>query len=135
PTKQDAVAVDPASGEVTDVLDAWTDRTSELSSLPADEQVFNRRARGGIYWYRAGWNIRATVSWALGAVVGVLAVALPSYEGPLLGLTGGVDCSFLLSGLVGGAAYLLLTPRSEVLAHTTAAVDSTSTAAVKVPTD
>ncbi|MGC0329332.1 purine-cytosine permease-like protein [Streptomyces sp. SAI-170] len=72
-------------------------------------QVFNRRAKGGIYWFCGGWNIAATVSWALGAVVGCLAVALPSYEGPLLALTGGVDCSFLLSGAVGGLAYLLLT--------------------------
>ncbi|MBN0046170.1 cytosine permease [Streptomyces actuosus] len=73
-------------------------------------QVFNRRSQGGIYWYRAGWNTRAAAAWALGALVGLLAVSLPRYEGPLLGLTGGVDCSFLLSGLVGGAVYLLLTP-------------------------
>ncbi|PWI15366.1 cytosine permease [Streptomyces sp. Act143] len=75
-------------------------------------QVFNRRARGGVYWFRGGWNIPATVSWALGAVVGLLAVSLPSYEGPLLSLTGGVDCSFLLSGAVGGLGYVLLTGRS-----------------------
>ncbi|MEU6587964.1 cytosine permease [Streptomyces sp. NPDC046881] len=76
-------------------------------------QVFNRRSRGGIYWYRAGWNVRATVSWALGAGVGLLAVSLPSYQGPLLSLTGGVDCSFLLSGLTGGVVYLLLTLAEE----------------------
>ncbi|MGW5866941.1 cytosine permease [Streptomyces sp. NPDC055239] len=74
-------------------------------------QVFNRRSRGGIYWYRAGWNIPATASWALGAVVGLAAVSLPSYEGPLLSLTGGVDCSFLLSGVVGGLAYVILERR------------------------
>ncbi|MEU6472209.1 cytosine permease [Streptomyces massasporeus] len=73
-------------------------------------QVFNRRARGGVYWYRSGWNVPAALSWAAGATVGVLAVSLPSYEGPLLALTGGVDCSFLLSGLVGGVAYALTTP-------------------------
>ncbi|MEV8596786.1 cytosine permease [Streptomyces sp. NPDC052012] len=73
-------------------------------------QVFNRRARGGIYWYRGGWNIPATASWALGAAVGVLSVSLPTYEGPLLPLTGGVDCSFLLSGVVGGLAYVLSAP-------------------------
>lgn len=73
-------------------------------------QVFNRRARGGVYWYRAGWHVPATLSWAAGATVGVLAVSLPTYQGPLLALTGGVDVSFLLSGLVGGAAYLLSTP-------------------------
>ncbi|NUR02502.1 MAG: cytosine permease [Streptomyces sp.] len=71
-------------------------------------QVFNRRARGGIYWYRAGWNVRATLSWAVGAGFGLLGVSLPSYQGPLLSLTGGVDCSFVLSGLVGGVVYLLL---------------------------
>ncbi|MGW7792130.1 cytosine permease, partial [Streptomyces tricolor] len=76
-------------------------------------QVFNRRSRGGVYWYRAGWNVGATVSWALGAAVGLLAVSLPSYEGPLLAWTGGVDCSFLLSGAVGGALYVLLEARPE----------------------
>lgn len=90
-------------------------------------QVFNRRARGGIYWFRGGWNIPATAAWALGAAVGLLAVSLPSYEGPLLTWTGGVDCSFLLSGLVGGAVYTLLTP-----AHERAATDTESTAALMV---
>ncbi|MFF3939994.1 cytosine permease [Streptomyces phaeofaciens] len=90
-------------------------------------QVFNRRSRGGIYWYRSGWNIPATVSWAAGATVGVLAVSLPSYQGPLVGLTGGVDCSFLLSGLVGAVAHLLLSPAPE---HTEAAVDASPTAAL-----
>ncbi|PPS71461.1 MULTISPECIES: cytosine permease [Streptomyces] len=77
-------------------------------------QVFNRRARGGVYWYRSGWNVPATLSWAAGATVGVLAVSLPSYEGPLLALTGGVDCSFLLSGVVGGVAHALTAPGSPV---------------------
>ncbi|MFJ1544106.1 cytosine permease [Streptomyces sp. NPDC088246] len=72
-------------------------------------QVFNRRAKGGIYWYRAGWNISATVSWALGAAVGLAAVSTTVYEGPLLALTGGVDCSFIISGLVGGVTYTALT--------------------------
>jgi purine-cytosine permease-like protein len=76
-------------------------------------QVFNRRSRGGIYWYRAGWNVQATVAWALGAFVGLLAVSLPSYQGPLLSLTGGVDCSFVLSGLVGGLVCLALSPKPE----------------------
>lgn len=76
-------------------------------------QVFNRRARGGVYWYSGGWNIRATASWAAGAVVGLAAVSTPVYEGPLLALTGGVDCSFILSGLVGGAVYTALTFRPQ----------------------
>ncbi|MFG2789333.1 cytosine permease [Streptomyces sp. NPDC048419] len=96
-------------------------------------QVFNRRSQGGIYWYRAGWNVRATLSWALGATVGLLAVSLPSYEGPLLSLTGGVDCSFLLSGLVGGVVYLLLTANVPQTAG--AAPDGASEAAPRVPSD
>ncbi|MFD3945621.1 cytosine permease [Streptomyces sp. NPDC058579] len=79
---------------------------------PEALQVYNRRARGGAYWYTAGWHPRATVSWALGAGVGLAAVSTPLYEGPLLALTGGIDCSFVLSGLVGGALYAVLTPVS-----------------------
>lgn len=75
-------------------------------------QVFNRRSVGGVYWYRGGWNPRATVSWAIGAGVGLLAVTTPFYEGPLLALTGGVDCSFVLSGLAGALAYAALTART-----------------------
>ncbi|MGP4006468.1 cytosine permease [Streptomyces sp. 4N124] len=88
-------------------------------------QVFNRRSRGGIYWYRAGWHIPATVSWAAGAVTGLLAVSLPSYEGPLLALTGGVDCSFLLSGAVGGIGYLALTSRAAHAPVATEGVEGT----------
>lgn len=88
-------------------------------------QVFNRRARGGIYWYRAGWNISATASWALGAAVGLAAVSTTVYEGPLLALTGGVDCNFILSGLVGGLTYLLLTLRAPATAEVAAPEVST----------
>ncbi|MFF9626963.1 cytosine permease [Streptomyces griseosporeus] len=91
-------------------------------------QVFNRRARGGIYWYRAGWNVRAAVAWALGAFAGLLAVSLPEFEGPLLAYTGGVDCSFLLSGLVGGVVYLLLTPARAGAADTAAVPEAAAAA-------
>ncbi|WP_336322677.1 cytosine permease [Streptomyces lavendofoliae] len=80
---------------------------------PEALQVFNRRARGGAYWFRAGWHPRATASWAAGAAVGLAAVSTPLYEGPLPALTGGVDISFVLSGLVGGAVYAALTPGSK----------------------
>ncbi|MFD3536311.1 cytosine permease [Streptomyces sp. NPDC058664] len=77
---------------------------------PEALQVYNRRARGGIYWYAAGWHPRATASWAIGAAAGLASVSTPLYEGPLLALTGGIDCSFVVSGLVGGALYAVLTP-------------------------
>ncbi|WP_406003547.1 cytosine permease [Streptomyces sp. NBC_00829] len=59
---------------------------------------------GRVYWYRAGWNERATVSRAIGPAVGLAAVSTSLYEGPLPALSGSVDCSFVLSGLVGGAS-------------------------------
>ncbi|MFC9339489.1 cytosine permease [Streptomyces sp. NPDC057020] len=77
---------------------------------PEALQVYNRRSRGGIYWFSAGWHPRATASWAIGAAVGLAAVSTPMYEAPLLALTGGIDCSFVLSGLVGGTLYAVLTP-------------------------
>ena len=80
---------------------------------PEALQVHNRRSRGGIYWFSAGWHPRATVSWALGAAVGLATVSTPLYEGPLLALTGGIDCSFVLSGLTGGLLYAVLTPAPE----------------------
>ncbi|MFD7440552.1 cytosine permease [Streptomyces sp. NPDC059909] len=82
-------------------------------------QVYNRRARGGIYWFRAGWEPRATVAWVLGAAVGLLSVSTPFHEGPLLALTGGVDCSFVLSGVVGGVVYAGLTLGARAAAPST----------------
>ncbi|UQA92945.1 cytosine permease [Streptomyces halobius] len=70
-------------------------------------QVFNRRSRGGRYWFRAGWNPRATLAWAAGSAIGVAAVDTPLYTGPVVDWTGGIDFSFLLSATV--AATLLLT--------------------------
>ncbi|WP_018090373.1 purine-cytosine permease family protein [Streptomyces sp. FxanaC1] len=72
-------------------------------------QVYNRRSRGGIYWFTGGWNLAATTAWTAGALIGLLAVDTTFYQGPLLSLTGGVDFSFLLSGAVTTVAYLALT--------------------------
>ncbi|MFF1508770.1 cytosine permease [Streptomyces sp. NPDC058326] len=77
---------------------------------PEALQVYNRRSRGGIYWFSAGWHPRATASWAIGAAAGLASVSTPLYEGPLLALTGGIDCSFVVSGIVGGVLYAVLTP-------------------------
>lgn len=45
---------------------------------PEALQVYNRRSRGGAYWYRSGWHPRATASWAVGAAVGLAGVSTPS---------------------------------------------------------
>ncbi|PWI44234.1 cytosine permease [Streptomyces sp. ICBB 8177] len=71
-------------------------------------QVYNRRTRGGIYWYRGGWNVSAVIAWACGSVIGLLEVDTPLYSGPLLRFTGGIDISFLLAAAVTAAVYLLL---------------------------
>lgn len=71
-------------------------------------QVYNRRARGGLYWYRGGWNVQAAVAWAAGSGIGLLSVDTPAYSGPLLPVTGGIDLSFLISGAVTAAVYLVL---------------------------
>lgn len=82
-----------------------------------------RHSMGRVYWYRAGWNERATVSrvlrrprpgcappqgarpgQAIGPAVGLAAVSTSLYEGPLPALSGSVDCNFALSGLVSGAS-------------------------------
>lgn len=71
-------------------------------------QIYNRRARGGIYWYRAGWSVRATVAWVVGAGVGMLGIDTSLFRGPLLESTGGIDLSFLLAAVASGVVYLLL---------------------------
>ena len=71
-------------------------------------QVLNKRSRGGVYWFRAGWNVPATTAWAVGSTVGLCAVDTPLYQGPLLSLTDGIDVSFLLSGLVAWGLYVAL---------------------------
>ncbi|MFI7242426.1 cytosine permease [Streptomyces qinglanensis] len=71
-------------------------------------QVLNRRSVGGRYWYTAGWHLRATLAWAVGSAVGLLAVDTPLYTGPLVPHLGGFDLSFLLSAAVSASAFLLL---------------------------
>jgi purine-cytosine permease-like protein len=71
-------------------------------------QVFNRRQRGGRYWYWHGWNWHAVLAWAVGAAVGLTTVTSTLYTGPLASVAGGVDVSFVASFLVAGALYLVL---------------------------
>ncbi|AEW96715.1 MULTISPECIES: cytosine permease [Streptomycetaceae] len=78
---------------------------------PESLQVYNRRTVGGIYWYTAGWNLQATVAWAAGSAVGLMAVDTPLYSGPLLRYTGGIDVSFLIAAAVTAGCYLALDAR------------------------
>jgi purine-cytosine permease-like protein len=85
-------------------------------------QVFNRRQRGGRYWYWHGWNWRAVLAWAAGAVVGLTTVTSALYTGPFASVAGGVDVSFVASFLVAGALYLGLETAGGRPALTPAAV-------------
>ncbi|GAA4841012.1 purine-cytosine permease family protein [Kitasatospora terrestris] len=79
-------------------------------------QVYNRGTRGGVYWYRSGWNVPATTAWAVGSAVGLLGIDTPVYRGPLLAATGGIDVSFLLAGGVAALLYVGLSRRTRGLA-------------------
>ncbi|MCB0905499.1 MAG: cytosine permease [Nocardioidaceae bacterium] len=95
-------------------------------------QVFNQRRTGGRYWYRRGWNPGALVAWLVGSVVGVLSNSTDTYTGPIADALGGVDSSFLTSGIAAAIVYLALVAvrpdwlaRAEDERHLTASADLT----------
>ncbi|MEU8250395.1 cytosine permease [Nonomuraea sp. NPDC048916] len=71
-------------------------------------QVFNRRQRGGRYWFTHGWNGRGLTAWIVSAGMALMFVNLPGqFVGPLGDLAGGVDISLPVG--LGVAAVLYLT--------------------------
>jgi purine-cytosine permease-like protein len=72
---------------------------------PADLQLFNKRQRGGRYWYKAGWNPVALSAWCIAVVVGLLFSQNSLYVGPFADAAGGVDLSFVISLVLGGGIY------------------------------
>ena len=71
-------------------------------------QAFNERSTGGIYWYRAGWNLSAVVAWVLGSLVGILGISSVDYVGPISKSLGDVDVSIPAAALAGVAIYAFL---------------------------
>ncbi|AKJ09035.1 nitrate reductase [Streptomyces incarnatus] len=72
-------------------------------------QVFNRRQRGGRYWFAHGWNWRGMTAWWVAAVLGVLFTNIPGqFVGPLGNLANGVDISLPLSLAVAAVLFLTL---------------------------
>ncbi|MBA2949367.1 purine-cytosine permease family protein [Streptomyces himalayensis] len=76
---------------------------------PEALQVFNRRQRGGRYWFHHGWNWRGMTAWWVAALIGILFTNLPGqFVGPFGDLAGGVDISLPLSLAVAAVLYLAL---------------------------
>ncbi|MFI6480202.1 purine-cytosine permease family protein [Nonomuraea sp. NPDC050663] len=76
---------------------------------PEALQVFNRRQRGGRYWFAHGWNWRGLTAWITAALVALLFVNLPGqFVGPFGELAGGVDISLPLGLALAALLYLAL---------------------------
>ncbi len=72
-------------------------------------QVFNRRQRGGRYWFTHGWNWRGMSTWLVSAVVALLFTNLPGqFVGPLGNLAGGTDISLPVGLGLAVVLYLAL---------------------------
>jgi len=56
-------------------------------------QIFNKRETGGKYWFTGGWNLKATFSWIIGSIVGILGISTVDYVGPIAAALGDVDVS------------------------------------------
>lgn len=68
-------------------------------------QVFNRRQRGGRYWFAHGWNGRGLLGWLVPAALSICFVNVPGqFVGPLGDLANGVDLSIPVG--IGLAAVL-----------------------------
>ncbi|SDW91268.1 Purine-cytosine permease [Arthrobacter sp. cf158] len=70
-------------------------------------QVFNRRLKGGIYWFNDGWNWRAVAVWAVSAVAGLLFVNVPGqFVGWLSPIVAGIDISIPVAAGLACLLYL-----------------------------
>lgn len=73
-----------------------------------DLQVFNEGRRGGIYWFTAGWNLRAVIAFVPSVVVGLLFVNTTLFKGPWADAANGVDLSLASAAVLSAIIYLAL---------------------------
>jgi purine-cytosine permease-like protein len=72
-------------------------------------QVFNRRQRGGRYWFTHGWNWRGLGAWLVSAALSLCFVNLPNqFVGPLGDLANGIDLSIPVGLGVAAVLYPVL---------------------------
>lgn len=72
-----------------------------------DLQVFNRRERGGVYWFTHGLNVRACAAWVIASGIGCLLLNTSLYVGPLSDIANGIDLSWISATVIGAALYYL----------------------------
>lgn len=70
-------------------------------------QVFNRGERGGIYWFKHGFNVPAMVVWMLSTTAGLLFASNVWFIGPGAAAFNDLDLSFLVAGLAAAVLYPL----------------------------
>jgi purine-cytosine permease-like protein len=75
---------------------------------PVELHAFAIPGMRGRYWYQGGVSVRAGIAWACGAGLGLLFSTTSLFTGPLENTVSGVDISWLVAGLAGGAVYLAL---------------------------
>lgn len=72
-------------------------------------QVFNRRQRGGRYWFNHGWNWRGLGAWLISATLSICFVNVPGqFVGPLGELANGIDLSIPVGLGLAGILYPVL---------------------------
>ncbi|GAA2351860.1 purine-cytosine permease family protein [Streptomyces violaceusniger] len=76
---------------------------------PDSLQVFNRRQRGGRYWFHHGWNWRGMGAWLTAAVLALLFVNVPGqFVGVCGDLADGADISLPVGLATASLLYLAL---------------------------
>jgi cytosine/uracil/thiamine/allantoin permease len=75
---------------------------------PIDLHAFAIPGMHGKYWFQNGVNVRALIAWLCGTGLGLTFSTNSLFTGPLESSVSGVDISWLIAGIVGGAVYLAL---------------------------
>lgn len=73
---------------------------------PEDLQVFNKRQRGGIYWFLWGFNPRAVVAFLAGTFVALMFLSTTLYAGPWVGAVNYITLSWIFGAVVAAVVYL-----------------------------